>query len=40
MMASLSFLSVLVMLALMLTICAPLLLIWLFIRDYQKGDLW
>ncbi len=39
-MASLSLLSCLVMTALFLTACAPVLLAWLFVRDYKKGELW
>jgi len=40
MMASLSLLTILVLSALFMTICAPLLLIWMFIKDYRKGALW
>jgi hypothetical protein len=40
MMASLSLLSGLVATALVLTICTPVLLVWLFIKDYKKGELW
>lgn len=39
-MMSLGALSVLVCIALALTICAPFLLIGLLIRDYRRGDLW
>ncbi len=39
-MISLSALSVLVWLALGLTVMAPILLIALLIRDYRRGDLW
>lgn len=40
MMASLSLLTSLVMIALVMTVCAPVLLLLLFIRDYRKGELW
>lgn len=40
MIASLSLLTGLVMFALVITVCAPVLLLVLFIRDYKKGELW
>jgi len=40
MMISAGFLSVLVGSALVVTIAAPFILLFLFIRDWIKGDLW
>jgi len=40
MVASLSLLTGLVMVALVMTVCAPLLLVFLLISDYKKGELW
>lgn len=40
MIASLSLLTGLVIFALVMTVCAPVLLVLLFIRDYKKGELW